>query len=105
MKLECVEHGELENVDVLGYSVGHWPGRLMGTDLEGTRFTIDVSSDTVTEDDISSNAEDYLAKFAGWREQIVDGINGDADAGDAIDMGLICPECGRHRETVRIVNR
>lgn len=98
MKFKCTTHGELDEVIVKGYSIGHSTERMTELDLEGLEFRVSASDSPMSVDDVSCDRERYMEKFADWEEQIV----GAFDDGDAIDLGLICPECGGLTETVRL---
>lgn len=70
-KVEKGPHGKLQEIIISdGYFVApeisaNMPNnqRVSQLDLEGVSFTVDVSGDTITEDDVTSNAKRYLQKF------------------------------------------
>lgn len=60
-------------------------------DMEGVEFTVDVSGDTITEDDVTSSAKRYLEKFP----NVYTGVAKYVENLDHVPVDrLSCPHCG-----------
>lgn len=99
MKFVCIRHGELDSVVASGYAVGCRTKLMNELDLEGIEFRIQSpDGKELKPEHISSDAEEYLKKFADPYEQIVDAF----DEYSAMALGLLCEQCGTGDETVQI---
>lgn len=88
------EHGELDHVEVDGYSIAHdLDRRIHEKDLEGITFEIhSTDSEDVSEEDVKApDAEQYLEKFPYVYGAIADVINERRWLGEA----FTCPHCTR----------
>lgn len=98
MRFKCIEHGEIDQVQVDGYTIGHMTKHVNELDLEGIQFTVEnPQGDELEPEHVKHDAGKYLQKFKSVEQQIVDAFDG----ADGIDLGLECPDCG-FPETVRI---
>jgi len=92
MKIECSEHGTIDRVELSGYSIGHNTNHLTERDLEGVTFVVEpVEGEQLGAEHISSDADAYLEKFAQPYEKVATALR---EGGDAIDLGVMCDECG-----------
>lgn len=91
MRYVCNDHGELDTVEVNGYSLGHETkhGEPSERDLEGITFTFGTTDEGEVVIESTDGADNYLSKFADWREVLVR-----ADKRQFADSRS-CPECGR----------
>lgn len=97
MRFVCQEHGEQDQAQHNGYSLGHHTGRdgPNELDLEDIHFVFDVETNELTEDgvelELSLASHDahgsYLDKFADWQEKVT-------EAAESRDEHT-CPKCGR----------
>lgn len=99
MRFECETHGELDRVTVDGYILAHYMQGLTPREVEGITVSVEAPEDgDLAPEHVSADEESYLERFADWRRKAAAAF----DKGDAIDLGLECPECGSP-ETVRMV--
>lgn len=100
MQVSCQVHGDMEEFTVDGYTIGHHTRQLNARDLEGTEFLVEpVERERLSEDNITiKSGRSYLRKYENVEEQVAEALYD----GDAIDLGINCPDCG-HPENVELL--
>lgn len=100
-RLEEGPHGQVNEIVLKdAYFVAHeisthMPGnqRVDERDVEMVDFTIDISDDEITEDDISSSSSNYLEKFPG----VYEGVAGYVANLDRVPAERFqCPHCDNY---------
>lgn len=94
MRLQCAEHGEVDEFHLDGYSAAHErPVSASERDFEGITFVVEnPRGEEVTAEHISteSGAEGYLSKFANWDDEIAQLVTNYYDNARGVEQ-FSCP--------------
>lgn len=99
--LEEGPHGQVDEIILkdayfVAYDISqHMPGdqRVDERDMEMVDFTIDISGDEITEDDVTSNSSNYLNKFP----DVYEGVAGYIENLDRVPVDRFqCPHCDNY---------
>lgn len=100
-RIEEGDHGQVEEIVLkdayfVAYEISqHMPGnqRVDERDVEMVDFTIDISGDEITEEDVSSSSSSYLEKFPG----VYEGVAGYVANLDRVPAERFqCPHCDNY---------